>query len=207
MLLITTILLKWNSKKGKKLLYYLTPVLLLGDLMLGKYSLFLWHREFPYVVVRNWLFVGVPYFAIGMWISDHASSVRGKVTKRCAMVLMVVFSIMGIMERITLERFGLNASRDHYASTTFLAVTVFLFFLYYVARVENFMSRIGRNDSTWVYIIHPLIISFLDAAIARTGVHGKIVYLYIRPFMVFIISIFIVEVTRRFILKRKGTVI
>lgn len=61
---------------------------------------------------------------------------------------MVVFSITGIIERITLEHYGLNASRDHYASTTFLAVTVFLFFLYYVAGEENFMSRIGKNDST-----------------------------------------------------------
>ena len=51
-----------------KPLLWLTPFLLLGDLVLGKYSLLLLNREFPFVYVRNFLFVGLPYFMIGVWI-------------------------------------------------------------------------------------------------------------------------------------------
>lgn len=56
------------------LLYLITPVLLLGDLVLGKYSLLLLNHEFPYVYVRNFLFVGIPYFTIGVYIKQHVAS-------------------------------------------------------------------------------------------------------------------------------------
>ena len=46
----------------KKLMYWSIPELLMGDLILGKYSLLIFDREFPYVLVRNWLFVGIPFF-------------------------------------------------------------------------------------------------------------------------------------------------
>lgn len=65
---IVSIVFKWDEKKGRKVLYIITTFLLLGDLMLGKYSLILFHQEFPYTFVRNWIFVGGPYFSIGMWV-------------------------------------------------------------------------------------------------------------------------------------------
>lgn len=61
-LIIIFFLLRYN-----KLCYawYLTPFLLLLDLCLGKYSLVLWQKEFPFVCVRNFLCVGIPYFSVG----------------------------------------------------------------------------------------------------------------------------------------------
>lgn len=64
-LLIMMIVDKRNLWKP---LLWLTPFLLLGDLVLGKYSLLLLNREFPFVYVRNFLLVGIPYFMIGVWI-------------------------------------------------------------------------------------------------------------------------------------------
>lgn len=49
----------------------ITPFLLLGDLLFGKYCLLFFHREFPYVFVRNFLFVSLPYFMIGIWMKRH----------------------------------------------------------------------------------------------------------------------------------------
>ena len=49
-----------------KYIWWSVPILLLLDLCLGKYSLVLWHKEFPYIWVRNFLCVGIPYFSIGM---------------------------------------------------------------------------------------------------------------------------------------------
>lgn len=46
--------------------FYAIPFLLLTDLCFGKYSIVLWHKEFPFILVRNFLCVGIPYFAIGM---------------------------------------------------------------------------------------------------------------------------------------------
>lgn len=57
--------------KLERILYIITPLLLIGDLAMGKYSLLIFGREFPYILVRNFLFVGIPYFTIGKLLYDH----------------------------------------------------------------------------------------------------------------------------------------
>ena len=57
---------KWNC------LFMIIPVLLAGDLIFGKYSLILLNKEYPYIYVRNFLFVGLPYFALGAWLKAKA---------------------------------------------------------------------------------------------------------------------------------------
>ena len=55
------------------------PLLLMTDLVLGKYSLLILNREYPYVLVRNFLFVGLPYFLIGAYIKKLGSLAYKKV--------------------------------------------------------------------------------------------------------------------------------
>lgn len=63
-------------QKGKlKWVYYAIPFLLIADLCFGKYSLLIWHREFPVVWLRNFLFVGIPYFAIGMMLKQYKNMI------------------------------------------------------------------------------------------------------------------------------------
>lgn len=54
-----------------KYMLWFTPLLLMGDLVLGKYSLLLLGKEYPFVYVRNFLFVGIPYFMLGIWFKKH----------------------------------------------------------------------------------------------------------------------------------------
>lgn len=116
------------AKKLKitKVLYWLTPVLLIMDLVLGKYSLVLFNREFPYILVRNFLFVGIPYFCIGRMIRE---GVDQKTNKNTAALLIFIFSLTTCMERFILVSADMNPTRDHYISTTFLAIAIFLFSL------------------------------------------------------------------------------
>lgn len=60
-----------------KYLFFFIPWLLLGDLVLGKYSMMLWGQEFNAIYVRNFLFVGVPYFSLGLLIKRYTSNVLG----------------------------------------------------------------------------------------------------------------------------------
>lgn len=55
---------------------YLTPFLLIGDLAFGKYSLLLFGHEYPFIYVRNFLFVGLPYFMIGVWIKKEIDNLK-----------------------------------------------------------------------------------------------------------------------------------
>ncbi len=146
-----------------RLFYIITPLLLLGDLALGKYSLLLFNRGFPYIIVRNWLFASIPYFTIGVWIAEHSDKLRDCATKKSLIITMVISSATTLLERFVLVSNGLNSTRDHYLSTTILAISIFLLFLFHIKQSENLISRIGHRDSTWVYIIHPILIVILTA--------------------------------------------
>lgn len=156
-----TLAIVWFFIRKNKLkwLYVVVPVLLLADLCLGKYSLVLWGREFPNILTRNFLCVGIPYFMIGTLIKHY--KVRFLSYQRLRLLTLggvILFSLTNIMENRLLTEADMNATRDHYISSTFLAISLFLYFLYFKQTKSNFISDLGEKDSLYVYIFHPLII-------------------------------------------------
>lgn len=163
-------------------------MLLLGDLIFGKYSIVVWGKEFPYILVRNFLFVGIPYFSIGQLIRN---GIIPKIEKKLLEMLIIIFSLTTLLERFLLVNLGMNAIRDHYISTTFLAIAVFLFFLFYVKQGENVAARLGRQDSTWIYIIHPMVITVLGKSVK--GMEIETTYNLVRPIVVFVAAALLVD--------------
>lgn len=160
--LIICYLLKKLTCKWKKVLYIATPLLLMGDLILGKYSILLFGREFPFVIVRNFLFVGIPYFSIGMYLNDKKSQ-NNHTNNLKNVVLMILIIGVNILERYLLILLDVNTTRDHYLSTTFLAIIIFNIFA--DASWNNMdlriLKKIGREYSLMIYIIHPIFIRII----------------------------------------------
>lgn len=179
-LYVLVIVLLVDRFNCKKVLYYLTPVLLIADLVFGKYSLLIFHREFPYILVRNFLCVGIPYFCIGNLIREKRCS--EKWNRKILQVLIVVFTITSLAERFVLVSAGLNATRDHYLSTTFLAICLFVYTL-----KSNWHNKglavIGRKCSTWLYIIHPIFITAFSVATGKLGI--KSIYRCVAPIVTY----------------------
>lgn len=191
----------------ERLLYILTPALLLGDLILGKYSLVLWNREFPYILVRNFVFVGIPYFCIGRLIKNGFGK---NIDRKMLSALVLIFSFTSLLERFVLVSFNVNSARDHYVSTTLLAVAVFLFALSYEIEEDNITSRklprggyqlnnlmtvIGRKYSTWIYIFHPIFITCIGVIVSKIGLYG--IYKYIAPIVVYISTVMFLVIVGR----------
>ena len=180
-LVIVLLVDKLNSRKA---LYYLTPILLIADLVFGKYSLLIFHREFPYILVRNFLCVGIPYFCIGNLIRENRRSEKGN--RKSLQVLIVVFTITSLAERFVLVNAGLNATRDHYLSTTFLAICLFAYTL-----KSNWHNKklavIGRKYSTWLYIIHPIFITAFSMVAGKLGI--KSIYRCVAPIVVYCVTL------------------
>lgn len=170
----------FDTLKIGKYLGFVTPFLLMGDLILGKYSILLLGREFPYILVRNFLFVGIPYFCIGRLIRNGFGK---RVSKKVLAILLITFSATLLLERFALVNFNANAIRDHYISTTFLAVTAFLFALKCHGN-NKILASIGRKYSTWLYIWHPIFIICIDAIAHKVRVYS--IYKFIAPVMVYI---------------------
>lgn len=189
--LYTLIIVLILSKKNKtKYIYWTIPFLLFIDLCLGKYSIVLWHREFPYIIVRNFLCVGIPYFGIGMFLSQKKGCLN-QISKLRIFTLsgIILFSILSIMENRILINIDMNASRDHYISTTFLAISLFLLFTTYKQETPNLLSKMGEKDSLYIYIFHPLFIIFFNIANKYLPSFWQSTYLYFSPIIILIATI------------------
>ena len=193
--IVYVLICSYILKKVKlfKVLYWLTPVLLVADLVFGKYSVAIFGQAFDYIYVRNFLFVGIPYFTIGIAIRDIWKKQlinKYKIYKYLLVISVVVFVILCTVERYTILTLGINAPRDHYIFTTPLACSVFLLFLEMFPKENkklNLISDIGKNNSLDIYVIHPIIIVVLGA-IAKI-LHLGTLYLYVAPLLVFAVSI------------------
>lgn len=108
------------------LLFIVSPLLLLADLILGKYSLLTLGQELNYIYIRNFLFVGIPYFSIGVFIKKRYNNGNICACKYLFLGGAVLFSLTSLLERYLLENYGINAIRDHYISTTLLSICLFL---------------------------------------------------------------------------------
>ena len=179
-LYVLVIVLLADKFNCRKTLYYLTPVLLIADLIFGKYSLLIFHQEFPYILVRNFLCVGIPYFCIGNLIREKRCS--KKWNRKILQVLIVVFTITSLAERFVLVSAGLNATRDHYLSTTFLAICLFVYALK-INWHNKELTVIGRKYSTWLYIIHPIFITVFSIVTGKLGI--KSIYRCVAPIVVY----------------------
>lgn len=161
------------GKTGRKALYCLIPVLLLADLIFGKYSVAILGKKIPYIYVRNFLCVGLPYFCIGDYIRQRELS--GKSGKRNLVLLggmIPVFWMTTLAERFLLRYYKVNAPREHYISTTFLAVAAFLFFLEYGKRnrggkIFHWTAAIGLRYSLMIYLIHPAIVTYFHLLVKK----------------------------------------
>lgn len=138
------------------LLLLIIPLLCI-DLAFGKYSLLIIGREYDYIYVRNFLCVGIPYFLIGVWVKKY--NPFEWLNSKLAMGGVILFSITSFAEFMILDNLGLNATRDHYISSTLLSFCLFLMFERHKQYLPTLCSELGRKDSLYVYIIHPIWIS------------------------------------------------
>lgn len=201
-LVIKAALDKWFPQTSDKILYALTPVLLLGDLLFGKYSMVVFGRAFPHVLVRNFLFVGVPYFSIGCYLYEKRD--RISIRRERNILLIILFAGTTLLERYLLVRSGLNPPRDHYISSTFLAAAAFILFLN-SGRDQSrasLLEKIGREYSAFIFIIHPLLLQIMEKAVGLSGsVAVAEVYTAVRPVAIYAASILFAEVY--YIIKKK----
>ncbi|CDB63853.1 uncharacterized protein BN486_03675 [Clostridium clostridioforme CAG:132] len=195
--IVIYLLEKWKLKRA---LYMTVPILLLTDIVFGKYSILLFGREFDYHFVRNWLFVGIPFFSIGMLMNEK--------NLRIGWWGIPVFTLTTMLERFLLVRNGLNAARDQYISTIFLSISVMSFALKYKGNIHNWLAQIGKRLSAWIYIIHPIFVTCLTFIASKIGMQK--VWGYVGAVFVFTISVVFVyifaEMKRRIIphnLKRQ----
>lgn len=193
-LYVLLIIYWWEKRWDRKKLYPIIPLLLILDLIFGKYSLLIFGKALPYILVRNFLCVGLPYFLIG----DILFKIRKNVKIKTLIFFIVLFVCSTLTERYVLEIMNMNAERDHYISTTFLAISVFLLALQCGNSNENKWYKnfcfIGSELSLSIYLLHPSIKGITQnivSGIANGNMSIITTYDYIAPIVVLFISIIV----------------
>lgn len=180
-----------NVYNLENIVYKLIPFLLVVDLVFGKYSVALFNIEIPFIFVRNFMFVGIPYFMLGNFIRKIHDKNNMSINNRLLIWGIIIFSITTLLEKYILINNNMNAVRDHYISTTLLVVVVFIYLLKnkYIFS-KTIIEKIGYKYSLSIYIIHPIVIGILNYLFIHYLNLG-IIYDYLAPFIVYFISIVI----------------
>lgn len=180
-------------------LFCLIPILLIGNLAFSNYSLALWDRPFPDIVTRNFLFTGLPYFALGAWLKTKQDRLHN-INRSLLLFGVIIFSLTSIIEQC-LDQIPV---RGHYISTTFLAMSLFLLLLSYNQKRAIVISRLGERDSLYIYIFHPLFYLYLFPAInSLLPDRWNAIYVYISPLLVLVATIAFTSFLRRRIFLTK----
>lgn len=202
-LCVLLIVLIADKAKCRKVLYCLIPFLLIGDLLLGNYSLVIFKFQLPLTIVRNFCFVGIPYFCLGCLLRKHHTRLKN-ISNYVLISAIVFFSATTIFEKGVLNSMHIISPREHYLSTTFLAIALFIYAIkvpFKGSFVTNIAALIGKKYSTWLYIIHPIII----ACLAKI-VQCEEIYSWVAPIIVYILTVaflHIIELVKRFFIKKR----
>lgn len=163
----------------KKILLFITPVLFIFNLIFGNYAGILFQKRIPYIWTRNWLLTGMPYFSLGIILNNEKYQ---RVSQTFCLPFVLIFSVTTLLEARFIWNQNIVATSEHYISTFFLAVTVFLCFLNYQKSTRfHCIEELGRKHSLKMYVLHPIIIDLL--VVNNSSL--KIIYDSLRPICIF----------------------
>lgn len=183
----------------KNVFYFITPILLIVDLVLGKYSILIFGKELvPYIVLRNFMFVGIPYFTIGVFISSNTSTITDWKMKslKTKIGLSLTIFFLYVLEFCFTYSNNLIGVRDHYINTTLLSISLFFLFLdneWNKTNKYNLAKLIGRHFSQYIYIYHPLFIVFLNKFFVRFKLLENFYSLF-KPIIIFSVTFIILYI-------------
>lgn len=127
---------------------------------------------------------GIPYFLIGTLINNNKETLMQIYRRKKLIVLILFFLITTLAEKYILIKINVNTIRDHYVSTTFLSIFVFLYFIKIpMVNNNNILAKIGKKYSLHIYIIHLMLVKLYNMYVINKGISN-----YFIQIVIFLIS-------------------
>lgn len=101
------------------------------------------------------------------------------------------------MEKTILLDLGKSPMREHYVSTTFLAICLFMFVLSFKNVQSSKISQLGERDSLYIYVFHPLLVMTLPMIIKRMPINLSSFCQYAAPLVVLVATIIFTVLIRK----------
>lgn len=189
----------WGVEKFNlhRLLFGVAPLLLVAGLIFGTYSEVLLGCNTEIYITRNFLFTGLPYFTMGLFIKRMQGYIISRTGLCVAAVAGAISYLLGMAESSVPQL----SNGVVYASTAILAPTLLILFLNIKQTKDNLFSNMGREDSLYIYILHFLIVIVL----MNKNCYTKPGFEYICAPLVFCTTLAIIYILRK--LKIIGRII
>lgn len=171
--------------------------------ILGQYSNILFNITFDESVSRNAIFLGIPFFLIGMLMKEKENYIEEKLKNNNHIILQIcvifIVVVICLLEQRIIWRLGYEGSGDVFFITPILSIIVFAFFNYYKFETKNkivkIFSYLGREYSTRIYILHPVIIMGIN--IIFKNKYNNFIELFVVAIVVFALSILFSYILKR----------
>lgn len=174
-------------------LWPVTCPLLMGQLLLGRYSELLLGMDIHNRWSRNFFFLGLPFFWLGYTLRQKDAALERwfECKEHKGMAVVVTFALVGMS--MAECAYSLNgpvpdSSGDLFVSSIPFALLVFLLARYgFPAEWEKVpmvscLRQIGRSHSMVIYIFHPIALSLVEAVV---GLH------WYTPVLAFAVSLLV----------------
>ena len=189
-----------TRKNNEKYLKYIVPILFIIYIVTGKYSKIIFGREFSYYYLRrSFIIEGNLYFYLGYFMKKYEN--RIKISLKTTYLVSMILLIGTYLEMYILEKNNANTVASNYICISILPIFIFICAIknkreFYIKSV---IAKIGKEYSTTIYIIHPLVISILE------NLNTIELYKYIAPIMVYLLSM-VIAISFEKIKKKIGEV-
>ncbi|MBQ8791940.1 MAG: acyltransferase [Ruminiclostridium sp.] len=187
-LLIYAVIVRY--KVAGKIVAVLTPVLLIGYHVLGRYSVIFFDQKLDHTIVRNFLFAAIPMFTVGYYLDK----IKAPSKTKGGMIVLIILSFLCLhFESMSFFRSrAIDNGRNNYI---FNFIAAFLIIKYITTcgknvSEDNPLAVIGRKYSLYIYVFQYVASRMLNVIVHYTkdtslGRHFSNIYSFSKPLMIF----------------------
>ena len=150
----------------------------------------------PFYYLRNFLFIGVPFFLLGGIVNQKKA---GLLSVKAG--VWIIAAIAGMLAAIA-ERLLIGAC-DLYFGTVIASVALFVLMQNPTVPVCAVLARMGSKHAGNIYIFHVMVIGVFNMAASVAGVLYNNMFLIIRPMLVLAACI-IVSLCKNMLRKKRN---
>ena len=181
---------------ASKVMYILIPIIIIIHIVSRAYLLKtnLIPEEINIVYYRNWLFMGLPFFALGNFIRKYQHEITNKVSNLVLIVLMIVGLAVSCIERLFVPL-------ELFFGTVVVVLAVFIFSVKNPNSINiPIINLIGAKYFMVIYLMHPLVNDFTQHFYKRiSNINTQAVLREINPLVVLVVCICLAFVYDRLI--------
>lgn len=147
-------------------------VMIACSIILGTYSKAIIGKALPELLIRNFLFIGFPYFFLGEVFYEKRLKFEKLMQKSIAIKAVGISIVLcSLLEIYIVSRLWPEVDGTVYITTPLLAVFVFAAFIFKKGK-SKILLKIGRDYSTVVYIVHLMVYLFQGMVFKRLGAYN-----------------------------------